>query len=48
MHGLHSPLDLSEKVREGGGHDYLRINPYFEIYPKMNSSTHMNMNNISM
>jgi hypothetical protein len=48
MHGLHSLLDLSKKVREGGGHDYLGINQYFEIYPKINSSTHMNMNNISM
>jgi hypothetical protein len=48
MHGLHFPLDLSKKVRVGGGNDYLGINQSFQIYPKMNSSTHMNMNNISM
>lgn len=48
MHGLFSPLDLSEKVREGRGHDYLGINQYFEILSKINSNTHMNMNNISM
>jgi len=48
MHGLHFLLDLSEKVKEGGGHDYLGIINIFKKFHKMNSSTHMNMSNISM
>jgi hypothetical protein len=42
------PFGFKQESEKGGGHDYLGINQYFEIYPKMNSSAHMNMNNISM